>query len=306
MSPKLNKLDNETSDILQQFMDEENVTLQLVSPYLHRRNTTERAIRTFKDHFIAILCGTDPEFPLKLWDKLLPQAIITLNLLRSSRVNQRLSAYTQVWGAFDYNRTPLAPPGTKLLLHLKPSVRESYAPHAVRGWYLGPAMDHYRCYRVWNVDTCTERIVDTVVWFPLKVTMPVTSPQAEIVSAAQDLVFFLLMPSTSSLISSLDDNTRISLVQLATIFQNSILEDSATPPTDDVDDWENSSPLPKVEILEDRDDSSPLPRVEIQASIPTLLVVEEPSSPVITYTDKTRDPGQRRRRNKRQQLLSQQ
>ena len=69
MSPKLNKLDNETSGILQQFMDEENVTLQLVPPYLHRRNAVERAICTFKYHFIAILCGTDPEFLLKLWNK---------------------------------------------------------------------------------------------------------------------------------------------------------------------------------------------------------------------------------------------
>ena len=220
-------------------------------------------------------------------------------------MNPHLSAYAQAWGGYDYNSTPLAPPGTKLLLHLKPSVRESWAPHAVRGWYLGPAMDHYRCYRVWNVKTCAERIVDTVVWFPSKVKMPVTSPQAEIVAAAQNLVKVLLMPLTSSLISTLDDNTRIPLIQLATIFQNSVLEDPAIPSTDDVEAGEDSSPLPRVEILEDRDDSSPLPRVEIQASIPTLSVVEKPSSPVITYTDKTRDPGQRRRRKKRQQLLSQ-
>ena len=44
---------------------------------------------------------------------------------------------------------------------------------------------------------------------------------------------------------------------------------------------------------EDGEDSSPLPRVEIQTPITTLPVVEEPPSPVITYADKTRDPGQR-------------
>ena len=101
------------------------------------------------------------------------------------------------------------------------------------------------------------------------------------------------MPSTSSLISTLDDNTRISLVQLATIFQNSVLEDPASSPTDDVEDWDDSRPFPRLEILEDRDDSSPLPRVDIPTSTPTLPVVDEPASPVITYADKTRDPGQR-------------
>jgi hypothetical protein len=55
----------------------------------------------------------DPTFPLKLWDKLLPQATITLNLLRKSRINPRMSAYAQLNGHFDFNRTPLAPPGPR-------------------------------------------------------------------------------------------------------------------------------------------------------------------------------------------------
>jgi hypothetical protein len=63
-------------------MTSEHVDFQLTPPHLHRRNATERAIRTFKNHFIAGLCTTNPDFPLHLWDRLLPQALITLNLLR--------------------------------------------------------------------------------------------------------------------------------------------------------------------------------------------------------------------------------
>ena len=48
--------------------------------------------------------------------------------------------------------------------------------------------------------------------------MVVTSPQTEIVAAIQDLVKVLSILSTSFLISALDENTHISLVQLATIF----------------------------------------------------------------------------------------
>ena len=101
----------------------------------------------FKNHFIAGLCSTDANFPLKLWDHLLPQALITLNLLRGSWINPQLSAWAQVHGEFGYNSTPLAPQGTRVLVHEKPSVRGTWAPHAVEGWYLGPALRHYRCYR---------------------------------------------------------------------------------------------------------------------------------------------------------------
>jgi hypothetical protein len=70
--PKLMKLDNEASKLL---------TFQLVPPYSHSRNASERAIRSFKEHLIARLCSTDKSFPMHLWDILLPQAVITLNML---------------------------------------------------------------------------------------------------------------------------------------------------------------------------------------------------------------------------------
>ena len=80
-------------------------------------------LHTWKNHFVAILCGTNPKFKMVLWDKLLPQAIISLNLLRASHLNSNLSAYAQLHGAFDFNRTPLAPPGTRVFTHVKCEVR---------------------------------------------------------------------------------------------------------------------------------------------------------------------------------------
>ena len=64
----------------------------------------------FKNHFIAGLCTTDPDFPLHLWDLLLPQAELTLNLLRGARVNPRLSAHEYLHGHYDYTATPTVPP----------------------------------------------------------------------------------------------------------------------------------------------------------------------------------------------------
>jgi hypothetical protein len=111
LKPQLQKLDNECSAALKQFMRTANVDFQLVPPYDHRQNAAERAIGIWKDHFVAGLASLDPHFPIHLWCRLIDQCTQTLNLMRSSRINPRLSAEAQLNGAFDYNKTPLAPPG---------------------------------------------------------------------------------------------------------------------------------------------------------------------------------------------------
>ena len=42
----------------------EEIIFQLVLAGNHKRNVVERAIQTFKHHFIAGLVGVDPHFPL--------------------------------------------------------------------------------------------------------------------------------------------------------------------------------------------------------------------------------------------------
>ena len=51
-------------------MKDWGATYQLVPPNVHRRNIAERAMRTFKAHFLEILSGVDPEFPKFMWDNL--------------------------------------------------------------------------------------------------------------------------------------------------------------------------------------------------------------------------------------------
>jgi hypothetical protein len=72
--PKVHWMDNEASHSLKQLLKTQyQMQYQLVPPHIHRRNAAERAIRTFKNHFIAGLCSTHPDFPLRLWDSLIPQ-----------------------------------------------------------------------------------------------------------------------------------------------------------------------------------------------------------------------------------------
>jgi hypothetical protein len=216
--PLFQWLDNEASSALHSLMDDNGIAFQLSPPRCRRRNAAECAIHTFKNHFIAGLRSTNRDFPLNLWDKLLPQCLLTLNLLRRSRINPQLSAQAHMHGAFDFNRTPLAPPGTKVLIHEKPDTRGTWAPHAVEGWYLGPAMRHYRCYRIWAWNTSAERVADTLAWFPTATVMPRHSSTNIGVAAAHDLTHALLQPAPSSPLSPLTGSRRHRLLQLAYIF----------------------------------------------------------------------------------------
>ena len=115
--PLLYILDNEILQDLRKVFLKNKVDFQLVPPRIHRQNAAERTIRTFKNPFLAGLASCDPGFPLSEWDRLIPQAVLTINLLHPARLNLKLSAHTYFFGNFDFNRSPLAPPGTRAVVH---------------------------------------------------------------------------------------------------------------------------------------------------------------------------------------------
>jgi hypothetical protein len=86
--PNIQTLERESSAALKRYFTENDVEFQLVPPHCQRRNVTERAIRTFKEHFIACLASVDPDLPVHLLDRLLPQAEMMLNLIHTSRLPQ--------------------------------------------------------------------------------------------------------------------------------------------------------------------------------------------------------------------------
>ena len=146
-------------------------------------------MRTFKNHFIATMCTTDKNFPLHLWDRPLQQIELTCNILRGARLNPRLSAHEFLHGRFDYNATPIAPIGIRVLAYESPEDRGSWAPHGMDAWYIGPTLEHCRCCRVWIWNTKKERKTDTVAWFPPPhIKMPVASKADLIVGCMNDVV----------------------------------------------------------------------------------------------------------------------
>ena len=142
INPAYMILDNEAYPAFKRELKANNIDLQLSPPGMHFRNAAERAISTFKDHFIAGICSIYPYFSMQNWYRLVDQANITLNLLRPSRLNTKISPYAQLNGIFYYKRTPMVRPGTSSPMHDKPHNRGTWKPHGQEGWYLRPEMLH--------------------------------------------------------------------------------------------------------------------------------------------------------------------
>ncbi|KAL7478905.1 hypothetical protein ACHAW6_004660 [Cyclotella cf. meneghiniana] len=98
--------------------DKYKMAYKLIPPGCHCHNIDKVAIQHFKSHFRSILAGIVDGFPPKLWNKLLPQAEITINLLRK------------------YNATPT------LSYTKKSDFLSTWAFHSIDVWYLGTSPEH--------------------------------------------------------------------------------------------------------------------------------------------------------------------
>ena len=197
---------------------DDKIEHQLVPPHAHRTNFAERSIQTFKHHFKTGLALVDPDFPLSQWDRSLEQSEMTLNILRAARTNPKISAYTYLFGELDFNATPLAPPGTRVVARSKPSVRGTWDPNWEDAWYVGPSMEHYRCVNCYFPQTKATRDVDTVTFFPTNVPFPKIKIEDFLRQAASDIFTILQHPPSTTVPSPQAGNTtQNSLLQLATI-----------------------------------------------------------------------------------------
>jgi hypothetical protein len=169
---RFNVMDNQASKVIKQFLTPKQCELMLVEPNNHRVNAAERAIQTFKDHFVSALATTDSDFPLQLWDRLTQHVETTLNLLRPSRIDPTKSAYEALHGPYDWNRFPLAPPGCKAVIYEAPESRTSWGSRGTDAWYLGPSLDHYRCNHFFVPETRAYRISGSAELFPQHCQVP--------------------------------------------------------------------------------------------------------------------------------------
>jgi len=153
----------------------------------HRQNAADRANQTFKEHFISVLAGVDNSFPINQSDELLPQIILTLNLLRQSNVAPNISAWAYHHGSFDYNRMPLAPMGGAVQFHIKPGRQKTFGEHSEDGFYLKTLEEHYRTHVIFAKKTQAKRLANMVFFKHKYITQPTITPADAIVNAYNKL-----------------------------------------------------------------------------------------------------------------------
>ena len=85
----------------------------------------------------------------------------------------------------------MVPPGTKVIVHKKPSNRLSWGYHGIKGWYIGPAMDHYRCLKIYMPTLHTTIIADTVAFIPTNIPFPHSDQNRFLQQSIADLLHLL-------------------------------------------------------------------------------------------------------------------
>ena len=176
-SPKYHRMDNETSSLIENFLENElDIPVQYVPPGSHRTLPAERSIQSYKNHFISSVSHMHPDCPLQLWANFMPQIETTLTCLLPYSLDPKISAYEGIHGnKYDFNAHPMHPVGTLTLAFTPTTSREAWEPHGMKGFMTGPALKHYRSFRVHIIETGQERKTDTVDVFPTKVMLPGSS-----------------------------------------------------------------------------------------------------------------------------------
>ena len=226
-TPTFNVTDNQATTPIKAFIKKEGCKWQFVEPNNHRINAAERAIQTFKNHFISGLSSTDKHWPLQLWDHLTKQATTTLNILRKSQIYPTKSAYEQLKGhTYDWNAHPMVPPGTRAVMHVDAVTRTSWGPRGLDAWCCGPAMDHYRCSYLYIPKTGSIRISGSFDMFPQHCIMPTFTREQHATEVHNKL---------KEAVSGLSKNTKKKVLGAMTKTIEDITEQQANPPQRVVD-----------------------------------------------------------------------
>ena len=113
-----------------------------------------------------------------------------------------------------------------MLVHEKSNTRRTWTPHRVEGWYMGPAMEHYMCYRVISSKTGRERITGTVQFFPHDVQFPGCSATYRAIEVASELTDTISNFKHTSPLKYVRDEQLTAHVTLSDMFNGAIQQNS--------------------------------------------------------------------------------
>ena len=189
LTSNLQILNNEASPEYKRAIKEKwNANYQLVTPNTHQINAAERDICMFKDHFISILAGFAPDLPRNLWNLLLPQTELILNLIRQVTLEPSISTWSYFHGPFNYDATPIGALVCDIIAHKKTGTRHWWDFCGAAGWNVGVALQHYRCHTIVTKATRAAQVSNTVQFRHHHLTQTTVTPMDRIVHGMTTLI----------------------------------------------------------------------------------------------------------------------
>jgi len=181
-------LDNEVSAALLDLFTTLNITFQMVPPGNKRSNKAERAIQSWRNHFLSTMGTVSSECPHYIWSRFIEQMELTLSHLRPFEDNRNISSFEGIHGRkYDFAAHPIAICGTPVYIYESSETRAAWSTHGVPGFYLGPVVDGYRTFNCWVTFTQSERRSDSVHFFPAPYRLPGSSIE-EVINGKLDKV----------------------------------------------------------------------------------------------------------------------
>jgi hypothetical protein len=161
----------------------------------------------------------------------------------------------------------------------------SARPGRLDGWHVGPALESYRCYKIWIWETRALRSIDTLTWFPSKVKLPDSSSTDIILSCLQDVLHALNNPSPKSPLAPRTDTQMQALHDLIALLGSVSPKTPAllvTPPTAAVPTTKTNAPLRVRFMPTEPVQASDQPlRVATPNTVPTPTLILDNASPTV-------------------------
>ena len=109
-------------------------------------------------------------------------------MLRTSRRDPSISAYEELNGPFDYNKTPMDIIGTRGIIFNDIETRASFENHGEDCFYAGRAKYHYRLKDFFVTLTRSYRITQSAKLYPTHHKVPTISQSNLTLIVASDLL----------------------------------------------------------------------------------------------------------------------
>ena len=181
-------LENQISKAYEKSIEKHGMNMERVLKEAHWCNSAKKAIQTTQNHLKAILAGCDNSFLMHVWDRLLPQAELTCNLLHPVNINQSVSAYQYVYGNHDYNNHPHHPHCCKVQAFIDTKIWQSWEEKSKDGYYVGTSMKHHQTYDVWIKATRSVDNTNTAYFKHAYITKPKVTKTDIVVDVATKLI----------------------------------------------------------------------------------------------------------------------